>query len=139
MTASAQRPHDATLEAPSLLQLHRSTRAAVESVAASMQTNADGEGIGVCSAGSKTADEQRFVWKAAAGAGGGAGAAVTASGTLALAAGQFRSFECLGLVKAGRANDGLLNGQRHGEHQKEQGRSAAVAPAPPPPEDAVVS
>ena len=41
-----------------------------------------------CSTGGKTTDEQRFVWKADA----------AGHGTLALAPGQFRSLQCLGLI-----------------------------------------
>lgn len=42
-----------------------------------------------CTTGAKTTDEQRFVWN---------GADSSHNGTLALAAGQFRSGQCLGLV-----------------------------------------
>ena len=42
-----------------------------------------------CTTGNETADEQRFVWKTTDS---------SHNGTLALAAGQFRSGQCLGLV-----------------------------------------
>jgi hypothetical protein len=67
-----------------------------------------------CSTGMKTADEQRFVWKPADS---------SHNGTLALAAGQFRSGQCLGLV------DPAENSTKHNEEQLVRPQNQCALPA----------